>query len=72
MYFFNAGATLTNESMSERDATLRQKYVDEAWVYLDEDGLTKAGSYFAGAPSRRRCPRAAGRGRIDPIRKTGA
>lgn len=28
-----------------------QKYVDEAWVYLDEEGLTKAGSYFAGAPS---------------------
>lgn len=28
-----------------------QKYVDEAWVYLDEDGLTKAGGYFAGAPS---------------------
>ena len=30
MYFFNAGATLTNESMSERDGTLRQKYIDEA------------------------------------------
>jgi tetratricopeptide (TPR) repeat protein len=30
MYYFNAGATLTNESMSERDATLRQKYIDEA------------------------------------------
>lgn len=28
-----------------------KKYVDEAWVVLDEDGLTRAGAYFAGAPS---------------------
>lgn len=28
-----------------------QKYVDEAWVYLDADGLNKAASYFTGAPS---------------------
>jgi hypothetical protein len=27
------------------------KYVDEAWVVLDADGLTRAGGYFAGAPS---------------------
>jgi tetratricopeptide (TPR) repeat protein len=30
MYFFNAGATLTNESMTEKDPTLREKYIDEA------------------------------------------
>lgn len=30
MYFFNAGATLTNESMTERDGLLREKYMDEA------------------------------------------
>jgi tetratricopeptide (TPR) repeat protein len=36
MYFFNAGATLTNESMSERDATLRQKYVEEANAAFDK------------------------------------
>jgi hypothetical protein len=28
-----------------------RKYVDEAWVVLDADGLTRAGVYFAGAPS---------------------
>ena len=28
-----------------------KKYVDEAWVVLDADGLKKAGAYFAGAPS---------------------
>lgn len=28
-----------------------KKYVDEAWVVLDEDGLKKAGVYFTGAPS---------------------
>ncbi|MFG2970911.1 hypothetical protein ACGFZS_47345 [Streptomyces sp. NPDC048288] len=28
-----------------------KKYVDEAWVVLDADGLTKAASYFTGAPS---------------------
>lgn len=28
-----------------------QKYVDEVWVVLDADGLTKAAAYFAGAPS---------------------
>ncbi len=28
-----------------------QKYVDEAWVYLDEDGLTQAAAYFTGAAS---------------------
>lgn len=28
-----------------------RKYVDEAWVYLDLDGLTRAGAYFAGSPS---------------------
>lgn len=28
-----------------------QKYVDEAWVYFDVDGLKEAGSYFTGAPS---------------------
>lgn len=28
-----------------------QKYVDEAWVCLDEDGLTQAASYFTGAAS---------------------
>lgn len=28
-----------------------KKYVDEAWVALDVDGLKKAGSYFTGAPS---------------------
>lgn len=28
-----------------------KKYVDEAWVVLDTDGLAKAGAYFAGAPS---------------------
>ena len=28
-----------------------QKYVDEAWVYFDLDGLKKAGAYFTGAPS---------------------
>jgi tetratricopeptide (TPR) repeat protein len=36
MYFFNAGATLTNESMSERDAALRQKYIDEANAAFDK------------------------------------
>lgn len=30
MYYFNAGATLTNESMTERDGVLREKYIDEA------------------------------------------
>lgn len=28
-----------------------QKYVDEAWVYFDRDGLKKAGAYFTGATS---------------------
>ncbi|MFD1277477.1 hypothetical protein ACFQ51_52940 [Streptomyces kaempferi] len=28
-----------------------RKYVDEAWVVLDADGLTKAASYFTGAAS---------------------
>ncbi|MFI0900553.1 hypothetical protein [Streptomyces sp. NPDC020983] len=28
-----------------------KKYVDEAWVVIDQDGLSMAGSYFAGAPS---------------------
>ena len=28
-----------------------QKYVDEAWVYFDKDGLKEAGSYFTGAAS---------------------
>ncbi|MFD8839740.1 hypothetical protein [Streptomyces griseofuscus] len=28
-----------------------KKYVDEAWVVLDADGLTEAASYFTGAPS---------------------
>jgi hypothetical protein len=28
-----------------------QKYVDEAWVCLDEDGLTTAATYFTGAAS---------------------
>jgi hypothetical protein len=28
-----------------------KKYVDEAWVVLDTDGLTKAAAYFAGASS---------------------
>ena len=28
-----------------------QKYVDEAYVYFDKDGLKKAGDYFTGAPS---------------------
>jgi hypothetical protein len=28
-----------------------KKYVDEAWVYFDSDGLKKAGAYFTGAPS---------------------
>lgn len=28
-----------------------KKYVDEAWVVLDADGLTKAAAYFTGAPS---------------------
>ncbi|WP_435643885.1 hypothetical protein ACR9VJ_26520 [Streptomyces sp. H49] len=28
-----------------------KKYVDEAWVVLDQDGLEKAGGYFAGAAS---------------------
>ncbi len=28
-----------------------KKYVDEAWVVLDEDGVSRAGGYFAGAPS---------------------
>lgn len=36
MYFFNAGATLTNESMTERDATLRQKYIEEANLAFDK------------------------------------
>src|SRR5262245_6851718 len=36
MYYFNAGATLTNESMSERDAALRQKYIDEANAAFDK------------------------------------
>jgi len=36
MYFFNAGATLTNESMSERDSALRQKYIDEANLAFDK------------------------------------
>jgi tetratricopeptide (TPR) repeat protein len=36
MYFFNAGATLTNESMTERDVALRQKYVDEANAAFDK------------------------------------
>jgi hypothetical protein len=28
-----------------------KKYVDEAWVVLDADGMKKAGVYFTGAPS---------------------
>jgi hypothetical protein len=28
-----------------------KKYVDEAWVVLDADGLNKAAAYFTGAPS---------------------
>jgi hypothetical protein len=28
-----------------------KKYVDEAWVVLDADGLTKAAAYFTGAAS---------------------
>lgn len=28
-----------------------RKYVDEAWVVLDEDGLNRAGAYFAGSPT---------------------
>jgi hypothetical protein len=28
-----------------------QKYVDEAWVYFDQDGLNKAAAYFTGAAS---------------------
>lgn len=28
-----------------------RKYVDEAWVVLDQDGLNRAGGYFAGSPS---------------------
>jgi tetratricopeptide (TPR) repeat protein len=36
MYYFNAGATLTNESMSERDVALRQKYIDEANAAFDK------------------------------------
>jgi hypothetical protein len=28
-----------------------RKYVDEAWVVLDADGMKKAGVYFTGAPS---------------------
>ncbi|MGW2724789.1 hypothetical protein [Streptomyces sp. NPDC001492] len=28
-----------------------KRYVDEAWVCLDADGLTKAAAYFTGAPS---------------------
>lgn len=28
-----------------------RKYVDEAWVVLDADGLTRAGAYFTGADS---------------------
>jgi tetratricopeptide (TPR) repeat protein len=36
MYFFNAGATLTNESMTERDAALRQKYIEEANLAFDK------------------------------------
>lgn len=28
-----------------------RKYVDEAWVVLDEDGLNRAGAYFAGSPN---------------------
>jgi hypothetical protein len=28
-----------------------KKYVDEAWVVLDTDGMKKAGVYFTGAPS---------------------
>jgi tetratricopeptide (TPR) repeat protein len=36
MYYFNAGATLTNESMSERDAALRQKYIEEANTAFDK------------------------------------
>lgn len=26
-----------------------RKYVDEAWLYLDEDGMNQAGAYFAGS-----------------------
>jgi tetratricopeptide (TPR) repeat protein len=36
MYYFNAGATLTNESMTERDPALREKYIDEANVAFDK------------------------------------
>lgn len=28
-----------------------KKYVDEAWVVLDPDGLNRAGAYFAGSPT---------------------
>lgn len=28
-----------------------KKYVDEAWVVLDQDGLNRAGTYFAGSPT---------------------
>lgn len=28
-----------------------EKYVDEAWIVLDQDGVTKAASYFTGLPS---------------------
>jgi tetratricopeptide (TPR) repeat protein len=36
MYYFNAGATLTNESMTEKDPALREKYIDEANVAFDK------------------------------------
>lgn len=28
-----------------------KKYTDEAWILFDADGITKAGTYFAGAPT---------------------
>jgi tetratricopeptide (TPR) repeat protein len=36
MYYFNAGATLTNESMTEKDPALREKYIDEANLAFDK------------------------------------
>ena len=36
---------------AEMTETFWRKYVDEAWVVLDPDGLNRAGAYFAGSPS---------------------
>ena len=40
---WGAGTTMTE--------AFWRRYVDEAWVVLDADGLNRAGAYFAGAPS---------------------